>query len=61
MGAVLGLGFPPFRGGPFRYIDAMGADVIVKMMERLVEKHGRRFTPARMLRDMAAKKKKFYR
>lgn len=60
MGAVLGLGFPPFRGGPFRYVDAAGAGVIVRMMERLAEQHGKRFTPARLLRDMALKGKRFY-
>lgn len=60
MGAILGLGFPPFRGGPFRYVDAMGAGAAVKIMDGLAEKYGKRFTPARMLRDMAAKGKKFY-
>ncbi len=60
MGAILGLGFPPFRGGPFRYVDSLGAGSVVKIMEGLAAKHGKRFTPARMLRDMAVKGKKFY-
>lgn len=60
MGAVLGLGFPPFRGGPFRYVDAVGASQIVKIMEGLGEKHGPRFTPAPLLQQMASKGKKFY-
>ncbi len=60
MGAILGLGFPPFRGGPFRYVDTLGAGNIVKIMEDLAAKYGKRFTPARMLKDMAAKGKKFY-
>jgi 3-hydroxyacyl-CoA dehydrogenase / enoyl-CoA hydratase / 3-hydroxybutyryl-CoA epimerase len=61
MGAILGLGFPPFRGGPFRYVDSVGAAGIVKLMETLTAKYGKRFTPAPMLRDMAAKGKKFYK
>jgi len=61
MGAVLGLGFPPFRGGPFRYIDAVGADAIVRMMERLAERYGERFMPAPMLKQLAVKGKKLYK
>ena len=62
MGAILGLGFPPFRGGPFRYVDGRGRGrSIVRIMEALAQKYGKRFTPARMLRDMAEKGKKFYK
>lgn len=61
IGAILGLGFPPFKGGPFRYVDGVGADGIVRTMDSLAEKFGKRFLPARLLRDMAAKGKKFYR
>lgn len=60
IGAVFGLGFPPFRGGPFRHVDAVGAAEIVRIMEGLAGKYGPRFTPARMLRAMALKGKKFY-
>ena len=60
MGAILGLGFPPFRGGPFRYVDSAGADKIVSVIEDLGKKFGERFTPARLLVDMAKKGKKFY-
>ena len=61
LGAILGLGFPPFRGGPFRYVDGVGAGAIVKIMEGLAAKYGKRFTPAAMLREMASKGKKFYK
>ncbi|MFK7903833.1 MAG: 3-hydroxyacyl-CoA dehydrogenase NAD-binding domain-containing protein, partial [Chitinophagales bacterium] len=40
IGAVFGLGFPPFRGGPFRMIDDWGATEVVRLLENLAEKHG---------------------
>ena len=61
IGAILGLGFPPFRGGPFRYVDSAGISFIVSKMEELTKKHGPRFTPAKLLCDMAGKKEKFYK
>jgi 3-hydroxyacyl-CoA dehydrogenase/enoyl-CoA hydratase/3-hydroxybutyryl-CoA epimerase len=60
VGAVFGIGFPPFRGGPFRYIDALGADKVVKELEEL---HGRftpRFAPAELLVAMARRGDRFY-
>ena len=51
--AVFGLGYPPFRGGPFFQVDQMGAASVVETLERLAEKHGDRFTPAQILRDHA--------
>jgi 3-hydroxyacyl-CoA dehydrogenase/enoyl-CoA hydratase/3-hydroxybutyryl-CoA epimerase len=59
-GAVLGLGFPPFRGGPFRYVDSAGAGSIVGRMEELARSHGKRFTPAPLLLEMARTGKKFH-
>ena len=61
IGAVFGLGFPPFRGGPFRYIDAAGAGRIVELMEDLEKRHGMRFRPARILLDHASSGKTFYK
>ena len=60
IGAVFGLGFPPFRGGPFRYIDYEGADKILSLIKSLHEKYGARFKPARMLEEYAKEGKKFY-
>jgi 3-hydroxyacyl-CoA dehydrogenase/enoyl-CoA hydratase/3-hydroxybutyryl-CoA epimerase len=54
------MGFPPFMGGPFRLIDAMGVDQIVATMERLAEKHGDRFTPTDLLYLHQKKGQKFY-
>ena len=60
LGAILGLGFPPFRGGPFRYIDTTGAETVVSLMQAMAEKHGRRFEPAGMLTEMAKNGGHFY-
>jgi 3-hydroxyacyl-CoA dehydrogenase/enoyl-CoA hydratase/3-hydroxybutyryl-CoA epimerase len=49
LGAIMGLGFPPFLGGPFRYIDRESPEKIVERMERLQKDHGDRFKPADML------------
>lgn len=60
IGAVFGLGFPPFLGGPFRYADTLGAGEVVRIMSDLAAKHGERFTPAQILVDYAKSGKKFY-
>jgi len=60
VGAVFGLGFPPFRGGPFRYMDALGAQETVDTFNRLAEKHGERFLPPQIIIDKAKSGEKFY-
>jgi 3-hydroxyacyl-CoA dehydrogenase/enoyl-CoA hydratase/3-hydroxybutyryl-CoA epimerase len=60
VGAILGLGFPPFRGGPFAWLDAQGVAPVVSRMERLREAHGPRFEPAPLLRRLAAAGERFY-
>ena len=49
VGAVFGLGFPPFRGGPFHWIDQVGAAAIVSRLRALEAAHGDRFAPAGLL------------
>lgn len=60
LGAILGLGFPPFMGGPFRYIDREGTGAIVERMEILQSELGDRFEPADLLKKHAEKHTKFY-
>ena len=60
IGAVFGLGFPPFEGGPFRYIDHIGASRVVSTLESLEKIYGKRFSPPQILQDLAQSGKKFY-
>ncbi|AOM39340.1 fatty acid oxidation complex subunit alpha FadJ [Xenorhabdus hominickii] len=60
IGAVFGIGFPPFLGGPFRYIDKLGSDKVVEILRRLESLHGEKFAPCERLIQMAEKKEKFY-
>lgn len=60
VGAVFGLGFPPFWGGPFRYVDHIGAKNIRDRMLALADKHGERFKPSAMLQDYARSQKLFF-
>ncbi|MDZ7841274.1 MAG: fatty acid oxidation complex subunit alpha FadJ [Gammaproteobacteria bacterium] len=60
IGAVFGLGFPPFRGGPFRYIDSEGADRVVERLKGLEDRFGERFKPASLLVEYAQAGRKFY-
>jgi 3-hydroxyacyl-CoA dehydrogenase/enoyl-CoA hydratase/3-hydroxybutyryl-CoA epimerase len=58
--AVFGIGFPPFRGGPFRYVDAMGIADIVAQLEELNGRFPPRFAPADLLVEMARSNLRFY-
>jgi 3-hydroxyacyl-CoA dehydrogenase/enoyl-CoA hydratase/3-hydroxybutyryl-CoA epimerase len=60
IGAIFGIGFPPFLGGPFRYIDSQGAENVVKRLEYYAEKLGERFTPSNLLRAKAEANESFY-
>ncbi|HEY0154474.1 MAG TPA: fatty acid oxidation complex subunit alpha FadJ [Longimicrobium sp.] len=60
VGAVLGIGFPPFRGGPFWYVDQTGAAAVLERMRALEAKHGHRFAPAALLVERAASGERFF-
>ena len=60
VGAIFGLGFPPFLGGPFRYADAIGPKSLLDRIERWHDKFGDRFEPAPLLVEHARSDKKFY-
>lgn len=58
IGAVFGLGFPPFLGGPFRYVDTFGADKIVGFLEKYRKYYGEQFEPCQLLLDHAKDRSK---
>ncbi|MCB9620688.1 MAG: fatty acid oxidation complex subunit alpha FadJ [Sandaracinus sp.] len=60
IGAIFGLGFPPFRGGPFRFVDAVGAKEIVRRLRHFEKTVGARFAPAPLLVAMAEKNLGFH-
>ncbi|KJG18614.1 fatty acid oxidation complex subunit alpha FadJ [Photobacterium angustum] len=60
IGAIFGIGFPPFLGGPFRYMDHIGITRVVDMLNEYTDKYGDRFKPCERLLDMAKEEKTFY-
>ena len=60
VGSILGFGFAPFTGGTLSYIDFMGTKNFVALCHKLEAKYGSRFTPPKLLEDMAAKGETFY-
>jgi 3-hydroxyacyl-CoA dehydrogenase / enoyl-CoA hydratase / 3-hydroxybutyryl-CoA epimerase len=60
VGAVFGIGFPPFRGGPFRYVDTLGAGRVVDELQALNDRFPGRFEPAAVLVEEARAHRRFY-
>lgn len=58
--AVLGAGFPKFRGGPFRYVDVLGLPEILRRVRTLEQRFGARFEPAPLLVEMTRSGRRFY-
>jgi 3-hydroxyacyl-CoA dehydrogenase/enoyl-CoA hydratase/3-hydroxybutyryl-CoA epimerase len=60
IGAIFGIGFPPFLGGPFHYMDTLGAETIVNKLNLWSNELGERFKPCQALINMAETGNKYY-
>ncbi|EGU49090.1 multifunctional fatty acid oxidation complex subunit alpha [Vibrio ichthyoenteri ATCC 700023] len=60
IGAIFGIGFPPFLGGPFRYMDQIGVVKLVEIMNEHAAKYGERFAPCDGLLTRASLNSRFY-
>jgi 3-hydroxyacyl-CoA dehydrogenase/enoyl-CoA hydratase/3-hydroxybutyryl-CoA epimerase len=60
IGAIFGIGFPAFRGGPLRMIDDLGAGRVVETLYQLQELFGERFRPAAALLEMSRRSGRYY-
>ena len=59
MAMIMGVGFPPFRGGPCRYIDQVGLDTYIALCDKYAHL-GKAYEAPQKLRDMAAAGERFY-
>ena len=60
VGAILGWGFAPWSGGPFSWLDMLGAAYTSERCDALTKEFGARFTCPPLLREMASKNQSFY-
>jgi len=60
IGAIFGVGFPPFRGGPFFYMDTVGLPEVVAKLQKLEAEFGPHFAPPQLLLDKVAKGESFH-
>jgi 3-hydroxyacyl-CoA dehydrogenase/enoyl-CoA hydratase/3-hydroxybutyryl-CoA epimerase len=60
IGAIYGIGFPAFRGGPLRLIDDLGASKVVSTLHELEDQYGERFRPTPALVEMAREGGRYY-
>ncbi|MGI9287854.1 MAG: 3-hydroxyacyl-CoA dehydrogenase family protein, partial [Pseudomonadales bacterium] len=59
MALIFGIGFPPFRGGVFRWMDCIGLQAFCDMADKYVDL-GKIYEPTPTQREMAASGKKYY-
>ena len=59
MGLVLGIGFPPFRGGALRYIDSIGVQAFCDLADKYADL-GELYHPTAAMREKAAENSTYY-
>ena len=59
MGLIMGIGFPPFRGGALKYCDRLGMKDVIERAARYVH-HGKLYHPTERMKEMAAKGETYY-
>jgi 3-hydroxyacyl-CoA dehydrogenase/enoyl-CoA hydratase/3-hydroxybutyryl-CoA epimerase len=60
IGSIFGWGFAPWTGGVISYVNDIGVARFLSECEELAARHGKRFEPPQLLRDMAARGESFY-
>ncbi len=60
VGGIFGIGFAPNTGGPLSYLDRMGIPEAVELLSTYADKYGPRYTPPKLLVDMAEKGETFF-
>jgi 3-hydroxyacyl-CoA dehydrogenase/enoyl-CoA hydratase/3-hydroxybutyryl-CoA epimerase len=60
IGAIFGIGFPPFLGGPFRYMDELGMEHLVGRLQHYASTYNEKYAPAEILVNMHKNKETFY-
>ncbi len=60
LGTVMGMGFPPFRGGLLAYANSLGAKEILSRLQHLEKECGPRFAPVQGIIARAEGEKSFY-
>jgi 3-hydroxyacyl-CoA dehydrogenase/enoyl-CoA hydratase/3-hydroxybutyryl-CoA epimerase len=60
VGAVLGVGFPTYLGGPFSMMDTVGLPQVLAICDRLAAQYGERFALPPLIAEMAAAGETFY-
>lgn len=60
MAMVMGIGFPPFRGGLLRYADERGIDEIITQLKLFKDLYGERFAPSQLLLNIQRNSQQFF-